>query len=286
MPSPMTPHLVALSLSGVLRQSTCWKITRTDGTVIALTDHDSPLVVGGVTYSPTNGMSSSARQKQQGTKAQNAEARGVVSSDLITEADLRAGKYRDALIEEFVVDWRYPHAGQFARARFWIDSLAFTGDHWTANIAGAIGRLKRKIGRTYNRTCDANLGDSRCSFDRSSVTVSGSVSTIVEQRRVFTTGLTAARGYYNLGVLTWTSGANVGEISEVKNYVLAGGRVSLQLRTPFDIAASDAFTIWPGCDKTLATCKAKFNNVANFRGFPSMLGSDTLVKSPTNTGGG
>ncbi len=33
-------------------------------------------------------------------------------------------------------------------------------------------------------------------------------------------------------------------------------------------ATGDAFTVYQGCDHTMATCKAKFNNLANFRGFP------------------
>ena len=33
-------------------------------------------------------------------------------------------------------------------------------------------------------------------------------------------------------------------------------------------AAGDAFTVYPGCDHTSATCRAKFNTLTNFRGFP------------------
>ena len=29
-----------------------------------------------------------------------------------------------------------------------------------------------------------------------------------------------------------------------------------------------------GCDKTFATCKAKFDNALNFRGFPHLPGND------------
>ena len=36
----------------------------------------------------------------------------------------------------------------------------------------------------------------------------------------------------------------------------------------------DAFTIVAGCDKRFATCKAKFANPLNFRGFPHLPGND------------
>jgi Phage conserved hypothetical protein BR0599 len=32
--------------------------------------------------------------------------------------------------------------------------------------------------------------------------------------------------------------------------------------------AGDAFTVYQGCDHTPGTCQSKFNNLANFRGFP------------------
>jgi hypothetical protein len=32
----------------------------------------------------------------------------------------------------------------------------------------------------------------------------------------------------------------------------------------------DGFTVYYGCDHTPGTCQSKFNNLANFRGFPSV----------------
>ena len=34
------------------------------------------------------------------------------------------------------------------------------------------------------------------------------------------------------------------------------------------LSVGDYYEIYAGCDKTLATCKEKFNNVINFRGEP------------------
>ena len=36
----------------------------------------------------------------------------------------------------------------------------------------------------------------------------------------------------------------------------------------------DTFSVFAGCDKTFATCKAKFDNALNFRGFPHLPGND------------
>jgi uncharacterized phage protein (TIGR02218 family) len=51
------------------------------------------------------------------------------------------------------------------------------------------------------------------------------------------------------------------------------------------ITPGDAFTIRAGCDKRLATCAAKFGNVANFRGFPHIPGADAVIRYATRDGG-
>ena len=46
------------------------------------------------------------------------------------------------------------------------------------------------------------------------------------------------------------------------------------------LAPSAAFVIYAGCDKRFDTCRAKFANTLNFRGFPHMPGNDAVVAGP------
>ena len=39
-----------------------------------------------------------------------------------------------------------------------------------------------------------------------------------------------------------------------------------------------------GCDKSFATCKAKFDNAVNFRGFPHLPGNDAGYNYVTDGG--
>jgi len=48
-------------------------------------------------------------------------------------------------------------------------------------------------------------------------------------------------------------------------------------------ATGDEFTVTAGCDKAVDTCISKFNNVIIFRGFPFILGYNSVVSYP-NTG--
>ncbi len=49
---------------------------------------------------------------------------------------------------------------------------------------------------------------------------------------------------------------------------------------PFTPAIGDDVYIFPGCDKRLATCRDKFDNVRNFRGFPHIPGNDAMTQYP------
>ena len=46
--------------------------------------------------------------------------------------------------------------------------------------------------------------------------------------------------------------------------------------------AGDSFTIVAGCDKRFGTCKAKFANRENFRGFPHLPGNDSAYAYVTD----
>jgi hypothetical protein len=51
------------------------------------------------------------------------------------------------------------------------------------------------------------------------------------------------------------------------------------------IAIGDTFVIRAGCDKRLETCRAKFTNVVNFRGFPHIPGQDAVIRYASRDGG-
>jgi uncharacterized phage protein (TIGR02218 family) len=44
------------------------------------------------------------------------------------------------------------------------------------------------------------------------------------------------------------------------------------------LAAGQTFSVRAGCDKRIATCATKFANAANFRGFPTIPGQDTVLR--------
>jgi uncharacterized phage protein (TIGR02218 family) len=107
----------------------------------------------------------------------------------------------------------------------------------------------------------------------------------IEGTSIFvSTGLDGfADALFSAGALTWTSGANAGLSIEIKQHRQVAGHAQLTLwqAMPQEIAPGDAFTVTAGCDKSFATCRARFANTDNFRGFPQIPGNDFLIGSPT-----
>jgi uncharacterized phage protein (TIGR02218 family) len=85
-----------------------------------------------------------------------------------------------------------------------------------------------------------------------------------------------ASGHFRYGIVTFTSGVNNGVSADIESHLRADGTVTLVfwLPLPAKPSAGDTFSIIAGCDKSFDTCRTKFANVANFRGFPHMPGSD------------
>lgn len=116
----------------------------------------------------------------------------------------------------------------------------------------------------FQSGCLNTLFDSQCTVNKASVAVSGSVTTGTNIQ--INTPLTQATGYFDLGSILFTSGANTGVTKSVRSF--AAGSFTLASPLQGAVTAGDAFTAWPGCDKLQATCDSKFSNLANFRGFP------------------
>lgn len=277
-------NLQSLQYQDVHRYAKCWEIVRTDGVEYHFTDHNASIELSGDTYAPANGMDVSALEKPAGLRKANREVRGVLDSTALSHDDLRAGRFRDAMVTEQLVDWSVPWAGVFEMARYWIAETIYSRDMWVAEMVGIETWLRQRVGRSFTNNCDAELGDSRCGVDLVPLTDVGTVTAINTQRRVFETDLTEADSWYALGNLVWTSGANDGLKFEVQKYNNADGKIFLWLKTPYDIQVGDDFTVHPGCNKepghrtTSGHCKPKYNNLVNFRGFPELPGTDRLVR--------
>jgi uncharacterized phage protein (TIGR02218 family) len=285
----LPPALQAHLDEGTTTLAWCWRITRADGLVLGFTDHDRPIAFDGTVFEPESGFTASEIRSGSDLAVDAQDAEGVLSSDRITENDIIDGRWDNAAVEVWRVNWadtdqrvlmRRGATGQIRRGR-----LAFV-----AEIRSLAHLLGQTVGRTFQATCDAALGDARCGVDLQDPAFSGPGVALHPLRdRAFTAaGLGGFEGgWFGFGTVEWTSGANAGRRAEVLAHATASGSVTITLLEPpvRPIAAGDGFVIRAGCDKRIDTCGAKFGNVVNFRGFPHMPGQDAVLRYATRDGG-
>jgi uncharacterized phage protein (TIGR02218 family) len=272
------PGLAAHIATSVTTLCRCWQLTLGDGRMLGFTDHDRPIVFDGVSHEPESGFDAGEDVNATGFAIGGLEVVGALTSERLSPDDLAAGLYDGAEVRAFLVNWSAPEERHLLRTGH-LGEVTREDGAFRAEIRGLAAKLDQPNGRVFRPTCDADLGDTRCGVNLGDPAYRGGGTAMAagERRRFTAEGLGAfAAGWFDRGRLVWSSGANAGCAIEVRAHRLAGGVASIELWQPmhFAIEAGDTFVVTAGCDKRFETCKAKFANTIDFRGFPHMPGND------------
>ncbi|MEM7214837.1 MAG: DUF2163 domain-containing protein [Pseudomonadota bacterium] len=264
----------------------CWIMELGNGDKLGFTDHDQDLIVNGTVCERSAGAESSGIEERLGLSVDSAQISGALRSDTISTADIAAGKYDNARITTYIVNWSQPDL-------FSIDQVMMIGEIseedgiYRFELRGISSSLDQTKGRQFIRRCQADLGDNRCGIDLSNGLYSAE-GTVLETRSAF--DLTASgldefeNGWFTFGALEWISGENSGSRIEVASHIRSENSVTVTLWSPMAavVLPGDQFTITAGCNKQFETCRAKFLNPANFQGFPHMPGDEVSLTHAGN----
>jgi uncharacterized phage protein (TIGR02218 family) len=250
-------------------------------------------VLDGVTCHAGTGLTASEATAQFGLAVTGSEISGALADDALSEAELAAGRFDAATIEIFLVDWSEPSLFVLL-SKGVLGEVRREGPAFAAEVRSLTDRLNQECGRRYTVTCGADLGDSRCTVDLTDPAFAGAgtVTVLNGTSSVRVSGLDGlANGWFSAGRLTFTSGANSNLAVEVKTHRVDADGVALDLwqAMPEPITIGDTFSVTAGCDKRFATCRDRFDNGLNFRGFPHIPGNDFVTRyavagEPGNTG--
>lgn len=282
-------ELKAHLASGCTTLARAWAIARADGRVLGFTDHDVGLSFEGVDFEPDSGMTAKAIARGTGLSVDNSESYGALSSAAISEADILAGRYDGAEVTAWLVNW----ADVSERAMLFrgsIGEVTRAAGAFTAELRGLTEALGIEQGRIYHPRCAAVLGDGRCRFDLDTNGYALEIAAeTVAEGRVF--GFASVAGFedrwFEKGRFRVLSGAAAGLIGVIKNDRVSGAgerTVELWQRLGAEVNAGDLVRLEAGCDKRADTCRLKFDNFLNFRGFPHIPGEDWLVSYPVQSG--
>ena len=148
------------------------------------------------------------------------------------------------------------------------DALAYLGQQ----------QLPRQL---FGAGCFHQVYDAGCTLLAANFTSTGTIASVGDAAH-FTSNLTQADDYFDLGVVTFTSGVNNGQSANVSSYKNASGAIATNFPFPSKPAVGDTFNIYPGCDLQQSTCSAKFNNLAHFSGQPYIPVPETVLDGGTS----
>lgn len=275
----VSPTLAARLKSGATTLCHVWKLTRRDGAVLGFTDHDVDLTLDGLVYAARCGFDAAETESALGLAVVSADVAGALTGDALSEFDLANGLYDGARVERWLVDWRDPTQ----RLRLDVHDLGETRrtqDAFTVELRGLTHHLDQEVGRVYSGACSAEFGEARCGASLAAWRAATHVLAGSTQSRLRLAATGPSAGVLAAGVVALTSGAQSGARRRLRTAALVDGALEVALWTPLAAAPeTDATaTLTAGCDKSFATCRDRFANADNFRGFPHIPGADYVLR--------
>lgn len=263
-----------------------WSLRRGDGLVLGFTDHDRDLEFAGIRFQAETGMTARALALSTGLAPDNSEALGALSAQALTEADITAGRWDGAALSAWLVNWADPrqHRQVFQGQ---LGEITRRGQAFGVELRGLAEALNRAQGRVFLQGCSAALGDGQCRVDLATEGYRVDLALIAQEGeallRLPSLPGHAAR-WFERGRLTVLSGAAAGLWGQIKNDRDTGAERLVELwqglRAP--LRPGDHLRLEAGCDKRADTCRLKFDNMLNFRGFPNIPGEDWLMVLPAH----
>ncbi|SLN46055.1 hypothetical protein AQS8620_01896 [Aquimixticola soesokkakensis] len=270
--------------TGTTTTCRCWSVTRRDGAVYGFTDHDMTLRFGDISYRADTGMTATALEQSTGLSVDNSEAMGVLNATSISEADIFAGRLDGAEVVAWLVNWA-DVAQRVILYRGTIGEITRADRGFRAELRGLTEALNQEQGRVYQAPCGAILGDGACGVDLSQpgYSVELAVETLRDGKFFEFSGIEGFEArWFERGRFVVLGGAAAGLFGVIKNDRTSGGlrRIELWEALKAVVAQGDLVRLEAGCDKRVETCRLKFDNMLNFRGFPDIPGEDWQMSYP------
>ena len=277
-----TIALAAAQAAGSTTLAWCWKATRKDGEILAVTTCARDLLFDGLIYRSKDGFNPKAISQEASAAVVNTEVEGALS-DEITEEAFEAGEWDECTVEMFEVDYRNLSAGKMALATFTMGDITVTRSAFKAEMRGLTQRLQKTVGRLVTKGCpwvfgsiSPNLYTPACNKALGPLTVTGALTSVTDLRTFADSSRAEVADYFGAGVITFLTGANAGQSLEIYSFASGGFVTYLPLLN--NPAIGDTYTLTPGCRKRFTEdCRTKWANTNNHGGFFHLPGPDKVL---------
>lgn len=129
----------------------------------------------------------------------------------------------------------------------------------------------------WTRGCQAALYDDRCRVNKNDFAVSFTVTDVTGEALSGVAIGALPDGWFSGGFVEWDTVDGV----KARRMIERHSSVTIFLMgTPDDVTVGQVLVAYPGCLRTTLICETKFNNLANYRGYPHMPGKSPFDGDP------
>jgi uncharacterized phage protein (TIGR02218 family) len=255
-----------------------WRLERRDGVTLGITSHDKDVLFDGLLHRSSPGMVPSSILESTGLDTDGLQVKGALSSDVITEADINAGRWDLASVSIYMFDWTNPDLGKRILASGELGEISFSNQGFEADLRGLTFCLDRDVVPLTTPGCRASFCDAACGLNLRRFSHEVTVQSVADAQVVFQNPQPISAGALSYGYLQWLQGDNSGLTADILRNGISD--VTLVNRPAYPVLSGTRAIVYEGCDKRLATCATRFGNGINFRGEPYLPGNDLLTRYP------
>jgi uncharacterized phage protein (TIGR02218 family) len=254
-----------------------WRVSRRDGVTLGFTAHDRDLWFDGVLHRSAPGMVPSAIRRSADFEPDSAEVQGALSHDSISATDLALGRFDGAQVAIGLVDWENLDRHTIYRGS--IGTVTEEAGSFTAALESRKIELQRDPVPRTSPSCRAIFCGPGCALSPARFTHDAKLTGFDSAANAASLATTALPADLIGGSLRWFDGPYAGQTMGI----VALDAAAVVLDTPLDLAPTSGarVSLREGCDRTLATCAARFANAVNFQGEPHLPGNDLVTRYPS-----
>ncbi len=231
---------------------------------IGLTDHSHAVQFSDIVFQAVPGMNLSHFEAQTGLMSFSFDLTAGFTGLTDLRERLRQGSFKAARFTVWLVDWQNP-ADHIALTSGVLGDVQITETLFQMSVQSPSQQADLEGGELYQKHCRAQLGDRQCGVDLSQPTFryAARVQSMTESL-VMIDPVSAPAGWFRQGTLHIDD-----HKFAIREDVSDGDRRMIRswaALPPLSPGAAIELTI--GCDFRLSSCRERFGNAVNFRGFP------------------
>lgn len=251
-----------------------WVVQRPDGAGFATTSHDKVQRQSDLTLEPGAEINPGELVISDDLFGSSLTIGGGLSSTAITSDDLASGRWSGSLVRLLAGHWDQASVPSL-QAEGTLGEFKVEDDRITAEVDLLPLAAYRTICPQTSPECRASLGDRHCGVNMRTRRRRIVVDAVEDDSIIVAPGDYAD---FRMGRLRWCSGLGCGIEQMIID--VDGARLRLLGGAGERIASGDRAIITEGCDGRRVTCSERFGNILNFRGEPSLPGSDIMMRFP------